>query len=174
MNIKKYATHSDFEPFGCEIVHTNYPSKENLVETCLENISPVSISSLNMDYKEFLSCDLVILLCSVFVGSISSSCFSRKLSIRGNKAYNFIHMAGAIDIPILAIPINGFTNHEQFMFYSNHFIIPEDELPNRLKEYNLNQNSKVIVFISDYSSWHYTQIAGSFRYILEELRKYEN
>ena len=174
MNIKKYATHSDFEPFGFGIVHTNYPPKENFVETCLENISPVSISSLNIDYKMFLECDLVILLCSVYVGSISTSCFSRKLSISGNKAYNFIHMAGVLDIPLLAIPINEFTNDEQCMFYPNHFIIPEDELQHRLKEYNLNQDSKVIVFISDYSSWHYIHIAGLFRYILEELRKYEN
>lgn len=174
MNIKKYATHSDFEGFGCETVYSTFPTKYTLAEACLENISLIHVNSLTLDYKEFLDCDLVILLCSVFVGITTGSCFSRKLSISDNKAYNFIHMAGALDIPLLAIPIEGFTNHEQCMFYPNHFIIPENELVHHLKKYNLNQDSKVIVFISSYFLTQYTHIAGSFQYILRELRKYEN
>lgn len=174
MNIKKYAVHSDLVGFGCEILYTLYPPKITLIEECLENISLIHIHNLRINYKEFLDCDLVILLCSTFVGSTSGSCFSRKLSIADSKAYNFIHAAGMLDIPLLAVSTNGFTNNEQCMFYPNHFIILEDELRNRLKEYNLNQDSKVIVFVSTNLYPNYTNTVSSFRYILKELEKYDN
>lgn len=174
MNIKKYASHSDFEGFGCEIVHTRYPQVYSLIEESLQEISPVNLNSLNLNYKEFLDCDLVIMFCKVFIGHTSKSVYSRKLCVNESAAYNFMFMAQALDIPLLAIPVNGFSNTEQLMFHPSHHIIPEDELSHRLKEYNLNQDSKVIVFIANYETTTYFYIASTFRYILKELEKYEN
>lgn len=174
MNIKKYASHSDFEGFGCEIVHTRYPQTYSFIEETLQGISPVHINSLSIDYKEFLDCDLVIIFCKVFVGHTSNSIYSRKLCINESNAYNFMFMAQALDIPLLAIPVNGFSNQEQLMFHHSHYIIPEDELVHRLKEYNLNQDSKVIIFIANYETSTYSYTARTLQYILKELKKYEN
>ena len=174
MNIKKYASHTNFEGFGCEIVHTKYPQKFSLVEESLQEISPVHINALSIDYKEFLDCDLVIMLCKVFVGYTSTSIYSRKLSVNEPAAYSFMFMAKALDIPLLAIPVNGFSKQEQLMFHPSHYIIPENELVHRLKEYNLNQDSKVIIFIANYETTTYSYTARTFQYILKELRKYEN
>lgn len=174
MNIKKYASHSDFKGFGCEMVNSKYPQVYSLVEEGLKEISPTHLTPLSISYREFLDCDLVIVICKVFVGQTSTSIFSRKLSINETPAYNFMFMAQALDIPLLAIPVNGFSNTEQLMFHPTHFIIPEDELHHRLKEYNLNQDSKVIIFIANYESTTYTYTASTFRYILKELEKYDN
>lgn len=149
MKIKKYASHSDFKGYGCEIVNSKYPQVYSLVEEGLQEISPTHLTPLSIDYREFLDCDLVIMICKVFVGQTSTSIFSRKLSINETPAYNFMFMAQALDIPLLAIPVNEFSNTEQLMFHPTHFIIPEDELHHRLKEYNLNKNSKVIVLIAN-------------------------
>ena len=174
MNIKKYASHSDFKRFGCEIVHHNYPHIYALVEESLQEISPVNLTSLSVDYKEFLDCDLVIMFCKVFIGHSSKSIYSQKLSVNESSAYNFMFMAKALDIPLLAIPVNGFSNHEQLMFHPNHNIITEYEISYWLKKYNLNQNSKIIVFIANYETTTFSNTARLFRYILGELRKYEN
>lgn len=144
MNIKKYASHSKFEGFGCEIVNNRYPQTYSPIEEILQGISPTCIPTLDIDYKEFLDCDLVILLCKVFIGYTGTSIFSQKLSVNESAAYNFMFMAHALDIPLLAIPVNGFSNQEQLMFHHSHYIIPEDELVHRLKEYNLNQDINVI------------------------------
>lgn len=174
MKIKKYASHSDFEGFGCEIVNSRYPLTYSFIEEILQGISPIYIPTLDIDYKEFLDCDLIIMLCKVFIGHTSTSIYSRKLSVNESAAYNFMFMAQALDIPLLAIPVNGFSNQEQLMFHPTHFIIPEDELHHRLKEYNLNKDSKVIVFIANYETTSYTYTASTFRYILKELEKYES
>ena len=174
MKIKKYASHSDFVGFGCEIVNSKYPQAYSIAEKGLQEISPTHLTPLSIDYREFLDCDLVIIICKVFVGQTSTSIFSRKLIINETPAYNFMFMAQALDIPLLAIPVNGFSNTEQLMFHPTHFIIPEDELHHRLKEYNLNKNSKVIVLIANYEATSYTYAAGTFRYILKELEKYDN
>lgn len=174
MKIKKYASHSDFEGFGCEIVNSRYPQTYSFIEEILQGISPIYIPTLDIDYKEFLDCDLIIMLCKVFIGHTSTSIYSRKLSVNESAAYNFMFMAQALDIPLLAIPVNGFSNQEQLMFHPTHFIIPEDELHHRLKEYNLNKDSKVIVFIANYETTSYTYTASTFRYILKELEKYES
>lgn len=174
MNIKKYASHSDFEGFGCEIVNSRYPQTYSFIEEILQGISPTCIPTLDIDYKEFLDCDLIIMLCKVFIGHTSTSIYSRKLSVNESAAYNFMFMAQALDIPLLAIPVNGFSNTEQLMFHPTHFIIPEDELHHRLKEYNLNQDSKVIIFIANHEITTYSYTARTFRYILRELEKYEN
>nr|DAV68870.1 MAG TPA: hypothetical protein [Caudoviricetes sp.] len=174
MKIKKYASHSDFKGFGCEIVNSKYPQVYSLVEEGLQEISPTHLTSLSINYSEFLDCDLVIMICKVFVGHTSTSIFSRKLSINETHAYNFMFMAQALDIPLLAIPVNGFSNDDQLMFHPTHFIIPEDELSYRLKEYNLNKDSKLIVFIANYEIYTYTYTASTFRYILRELEKYDN
>lgn len=174
MKIKKYASHSDFEGFGCEIVHTKYPQVYSLIEESLQEISPTNINALSIDYKEFLDCDLVIMFCKVFTGHTSNSIFSQKLSVNESAAYNFMFMAQALDIPLLAIPVNGFSNQEQLMFHPSHYIIPEDELVHRLKECNLNQDSKVIIFIANYETTTYSYTARTFRYILKELEKYES
>lgn len=174
MNIKKYASHSDFGGFECEIVHTKYPQVYSLIEESLQEISPTCIPTLNIDYKEFLDCDLVIVFCKVFTGHTSTSMFSRKLCVNDSTAYNFMFMAQALDIPLLAIPVNGFSNQEQLMFHHSHYIISEDELVHRLKEYNLNQDSKVIIFVANYETTAYSYTASTFRYILKELEKYEN
>lgn len=129
---------------------------------------------LSIDYREFLDCDLVIMICKLFVGQTSTSIFSRKLSINETPAYNFMFMAQALDIPLLAIPVNGFSNNDQLMFHPTHFIIPETELSYCLKEYNLNKDSKVIVFIANYEIHAYTYTASTFRFILRELEKYDN
>lgn len=144
MNIKKYASHSKFEEFGCEIVNNRYPQTYSSIEEILQGISPTCIPTLDIDYKEFLDCDLVILLCKVFIGYTGTSIFSQKLSVNESAAYNFMFMAHALDIPLLAIPVNGFSNQEQLMFHHSHYIIPEDELIHRLKEYNLNQDINTI------------------------------
>lgn len=60
------------------------------------------------------------------------------------------------------------------MFHPSHYIIPEDELVHRLKEYNLNQDSKVIIFIVNYETTTYSYTARTLQYILKELEKYEN
>lgn len=174
MKIKKYASHSDFEGFGCEIVNSRYPQTYSFIEEILQGISPVALPTLDINYKEFLDCDLVIMLCKVFIGHTSTSIYSRKLSVNESAAYNFMFMAQALDIPLLAIPVNGFSNQEQLMFHPTHFIIPEGELHHRLKEYNLNKDSKVIVFIANYETSSYTYTARTFRYILRELEKYES
>lgn len=174
MNIKKYASHSDFEGYGCEIVNYKYPQVYSLVEEGLQEISPTQLTPLSIDYKEFLDCDLVIMFCKVFIGHTGTSIFSRKLCVSESAAYNFMFMAQALDIPLLTIPVNGFSNQEQLMFHHSHFIIPEDELHHRLKEYNLNQDSKVIIFIANYETTTYSYTARTFRYILKELEKYES
>lgn len=174
MNIKKYASHSDFEGFGCEIVNSRYPQTYSFIEEILQGISPICIPTLNIDYKEFLDCDLVIMLCKVFIGHTGTSIFSRKSSVNESAAYNFIFMAQALDIPLLAIPVNGFSNQEQLMFHPSHYIISKDEIAYRLKECNLNQDSKVIIFIANHDTSTYTYTASTFRYILKELEKYEN
>ena len=174
MKIKKYASHSDFKGFGCEIINSKYPQVYSLVEEGLQAISPTHLTPLSIDYREFLDCELVIMICKVFVGQTSTSIFSRKLSINETSAYNFMFMAQALDIPLLAIPVNGFSNTEQLMFHPTHFIIPEGELHHRLKEYNLNKDSKVIVFIANYEIYTYTYTASTFRFILRELEKYDN
>lgn len=174
MNIKKYASHSDFIGYGCEIINSKYPQNYSLAEEGLQEISPTHLTPLDIDYKEFLDCDLVIMFCKVFIGYISNSIFSQKLSVNESAAYNFMFMAQALDIPLLAIPVNGFSNQEQLMFHHRHFIIPEDELVHRLKEYNLNQDSKVIIFIANYETTTYSYTARTFRYILKELEKYES
>ena len=84
------------------------------------------------------------MLCKVFIGYADTSIFSQKLSVNESAAYNFMFMAHTLDIPLLAIPVNGFSNQEQLMFHSSHYIIPEGELVHRLKEYNLNQDINVI------------------------------
>ncbi len=174
MNIKKYASHSDFEGFGCEIVHTKYPQVYSLIEESLQEISPVHINALSIDYKEFLDCDLVIMFCKVFVGHTSNSVYSRKLCVNEVAAYNFMLMAQALDIPLLAIPVNGFSNQEQLMFHPSHYIITEYELAYWLKEYNLNQDSKVIIFIANYETTTFSNTAFTFRHILKELENYDN
>ena len=174
MNIKKYASHSDFIRYGCEIVNSKYPQVYSLIEESLQEISPTCIPTLNIDYKEFLDCDLVIMLCKVFIGHTSTSMFSRKLCVNESAAYNFMFMAQALDIPLLAIPVNGFSNNEQLMFHPSHYIISEYEIAYRLKECNLNQDSKVIIFIANYETTTFSNTAGTFRYILKELEKYEN
>ena len=174
MNIKKYASNSDFEGFGCEIVNFKYPQNYSLAEEGLQEISPVGLPTLDINYKEFLDCDLVIMLCKVFVGHTGTSIHSRKLSVNESAAYNFMFMAQALDIPLLAIPVNGFSNQEQLMFHPNHYIISEYEIAYRLKECNLNQNSKVIIFIANHDTTTYTYTASTFRYILKELEKYDN
>lgn len=174
MKIKKYASHSDFIGFDCEIVNSKYPQIYSLVEEGLQEISPTILPMLDINYKEFLDCDLVIMLCKVFIRQISTSMYSRKLSVNESAAYNFMFMAQVLDIPLLAIPVNGFSNQEQLMFHPTHFIIPEDELHHRLKEYNLNKDSKVIVFIANYEITSHTHTASTFRYILKELEKYDN
>ena len=78
MNIKKYASHTDFEGFGCEIVNSRYPQVYSLIEESLQEISPTYIPTLTIDYKEFLDCDLVIMFCKVFIGHTGTSMFSRK------------------------------------------------------------------------------------------------
>lgn len=174
MNIKKYASHSDFKRFGCEIVHHKYPCIYSLVEESLQESSPINLTSLSIDYKEFLDCDLVIMFCKVFIGHSSKSLYSQKLSVNESSAYNFMFMAQALDIPLLAIPVNGFSNHEQLMFHSSHYIISEYEIAYRLKECNLNQDSKVIIFIANYETTTFSNTASTFRYILKELEKYDN
>lgn len=174
MNIKKYASHSDFKGFGCEIVNNRYPQTYSTIEEILQGISPTCIPTLDIDYKEFLDCDLIIMLCKVFIGHTGTSIFSQKLSVNESAAYNFMFMAHALDIPLLAIPVNGFSNKEQLMFHPSHYIIPEDELVHRLKEYNLNQDSKVIIFVANYETTIYSNTASTFRYILRELEKYDN
>lgn len=174
MNIKKYASHSNFKGFGCEIVHTRYPQTYSFIEEILQGISPTCIPTLDIDYKEFLDCDLVIMLCKVFIGHIGTSIFSQKLSVNESAAYNFMLMAHALDIPLLAIPVNGFSNQEQLMFHHSHYIIPEDELVHRLKEYNLNQDSKVVIFIANYETTTFSNTAFTFRHILKELENYDN
>lgn len=174
MNIKKYASHTDFEGFGCEIIHAIYLPMYSLVEESLQEISPTSLSTLDINYKEFLDCDLVIMICKVFTGHPSTSIFSQKLSINESSAYNFMFMAQALNIPLLAIPVNGFSNQEQLMFHPSHYIISEYEIAYRLKECNLNQDSKVIIFIANYETTTYTYAASTFRYILKELEKYDN
>ena len=174
MKIKKYASHSDFKGFGCEMVNSKYPLVYSFVEEGLQEISPTHLTPLSINYREFLDCDLVIVICKVFVGQTNTSIFSRKLSINESAAYNFMFIAQALDIPLLAIPVNGFSNQEQLMFHPSHYIIPEDELVHRLKEYNLNQDSKVIIFIANYESTTYTYTASTLRYILKELEKYDN
>lgn len=174
MNIKKYASHSDFIGYGCEIVNSRYPQTYSPIEEILQGISPTYIPTLDIDYKEFLDCDLIIMLCKVFIGHTSISIFSRKLSVNESAAYNFMFMAHALDIPLLAIPVNGFSNQEQLMFHPSHHIISEYEIAYRLKECNLNQDSKVIIFIANYESTTYSYTASTFRYILKELEKYEN
>lgn len=174
MNIKKYASHSDFEGFGCEIVNSRYPQTYSPIEEILQGISPTCIPTLDIDYKEFLDCDLIIMLCKVFIGHTGTSIFSQKLSVNESAAYNFMFMAHALDIPLLAIPVNGFSNKEQLMFHPSHYIIPEDVLVHRLKEYNLNQDSKVIIFIANYETTIYSNTVSTFRYILRELEKYDN
>lgn len=174
MNIKKYASHSKFKGFGCEIVNSRYPQTYSFIEEILQGISPTCIPTLNIDYKEFLDCDLVIILCKVFIGHTGTSIFSRKLSVNESAAYNFMFMAQALDIPLLAIPVNGFSNQEQLMFHPSHYIVTEYELAYRLKEYNLNQDSKVIIFIANYETTTFSNTAFTFRYILKELRKYED
>lgn len=174
MNIKKYASHSDFEGFGCEIVHAKYPQIYSLIEESLQEISPVHINSLSLNYKEFLDCDLVIMFCKVFVGHTSNSIYSRKLCVNESAAYNFMFMAKALDIPLLALPVNGFINVEQLMFHPSHYIVTEYELAYRLKEYNLNQDSKVIIFVANYETTTFSNTAFTFRYILKELEKYDN
>lgn len=67
MKIKKYASHSKFEGFGCEIVNNRYPQTYSPIEEILQGISPTCIPTLDIDYKEFLDCDLVIMLCKVFI-----------------------------------------------------------------------------------------------------------
>jgi len=163
MNIKKYASHSKFKGFGCEIVNNRYPQTYSSIEEILQGISPTSIPTLDIDYKEFLDCDLIIMLCKVFIGYTGTSIFSGKLSVNESAAYNFMFMAHALDIPLLAIPVNGFSNQEQLMFHHSHYIIPEDELVHRLKEYNLN-----------YETTTYSYTARTLQYILRELEKYEN
>lgn len=174
MNIKKYASHSDFKRFGCEIVHHEYPRIYSLVEESLQEISPVDLTSLSVDYKEFLDCDLVIMFCTVFIGHASKSLYSQKLSVNESSAYNFMFMAKALNIPLLAIPVNGFSNHEQLMFHPSHHIITEYELAYWLKKYNLNQDSKIIIFIANYETSTFSNTAGTFRYILKELENYDN
>lgn len=174
MNIKKYASHSDFEGFGCEIVHTKYPQIYSLVEESLQEIFPININSLSIDYKEFLDCDLVIMFCKVFVGHTSKSVYSQKLCVNESAAYNFMFMAQALDIPLLAIPVNGFSNREQLMFHPSHYIISEYEIAYHLKECNLNQDNKVIIFIANYETTTFSNTASTFRYILKELEKYDN
>lgn len=174
MNIKKYASHSDFKGFGCEIVNSRYLQTYSPIEEILQGISPTCIPTLDIDYKEFLDCDLVIMLCKVFVGHTGTSIYSQKLCINESAAYNFMFMAHALDIPLLAIPVNGFSNQEQLMFHHSHYIIPEDELVHRLKEYNLNQDSKVVIFIANYETTAYSYTARTLQYILKELEKYEN
>ncbi len=174
MNIKKYASHTDFEGFGCEIIHAIYLPMYSLVEESLQEISPTSLSTLDINYKEFLDCDLVIMICKVFTGHPSTSIFSQKLSINESSAYNFMFMAQALNIPLLAIPVNGFSNQEQLMFHPSHYIISEYEIAYRLKECNLNQDSKVIIFIANYETTTYTYAARTLQYILKELEKYEN
>ena len=174
MKIKKYVSYSDFIRFGCEIVNSKYTQIHSLVEEGLQEISPTNLPTLDINYKEFLDCDLVIILCKVFIGQAGTSMYTRKLSVNESAAYNFMFMAQALDIPLLAIPVNGFSNQEQLMFHPTHFIIPEDELHHRLKEYNLNKNSKVIVFIANYEITSYTHTASTFQYILKELEKYDN
>lgn len=173
MNIKKYASHSDFKGFGCEMVNSKYPQVYSLVEEGLKEISPTHLTPLSISYREFLDCDLVIVICKVFVGQTSTSIFSRKLSINETPAYNFMFMAQALDIPLLAIPVNGFSNTEQLMFHPTHFIIPEDELHHRLKEYNLNQDSKVLVYLADpiFASTSYEGKAT--KRIIKFLKNYE-
>lgn len=114
------------------------------------------------------------MLCKVFIGHTGTSIFSQKLSVNESAAYNFMFMAHALDIPLLAIPVNGFSNKEQLMFHPSHYIIPEDELVHRLKKYNLNQDSKVIIFVANYETTIYSNTASTFRYILRELEKYDN
>lgn len=174
MNIKKYASHSDFEGFGCEIVNSRYPQTYSPIEEILQEISPTCIPTLDIDYKEFLDCDLIIMLCKVFIGHTGTSIFSRKLCVNESAAYNFMLMAQALDIPLLAIPINGFSNQEQLMFHPSHYIISEYEIAYRLKECSLNQDSKVIIFIANYESTTYSYTAKTFQYILKELEKYDN
>lgn len=174
MNIKKYASHSDFEGFGCEIVNSRYPQTYSPIEEILQGISPTCIPTLDIDYKEFLDCDLIIVLCKVFIGHTGTSIFSRKLCVNESAAYNFMFMAHALDIPLLAIPVNGFSNQEQLMFHPSHYIISEYEIAYRLKECNLNQDSKVIIFIANYESTTYSYTAKTFQYILKELEKYDN
>lgn len=174
MNIKKYASHSKFKGFGCEIVNNRYPQTYSLIEEILQGISPTCIPTLDIDYKEFLDCDLVIMLCKVFIGHTSTSIFSQKLSVNESAAYNFMFMAHALDIPLLAIPVNGFSNQEQLMFHPSHYIITEYELAYRLKEYNLNQDSKVIIFIANYETTAFSNTAFTFRHILKELENYDN
>ena len=174
MNIKKYASHSDFKGFGYEIVNNRYPQTYSTIEEILQGISPTCIPTLDIDYKEFLDCDLIIMLCKVFIGNTGTSIFSQKLSVSESAAYNFMFMAHALDIPLLAIPVNGFSNKEQLMFHPSHYIIPEDELVHRLKEYNLNQDSKVIIFVANYETTIYSNTTSTLQYILKELEKYDN
>ena len=174
MNIKEYASHSDFKEFGCEIVNNRYPQTYSPIEEILQGISPTCIPTLDIDYKEFLDCDLIIMLCKVFIGHTGTSIFSQKLSVNESAAYNFMFMAHALDIPLLAIPVNGFSNKEQLMFHPSHYIISEDELVHRLKEYNLNQDSKVIIFVANYETTIYSNTTSILQYILKELEKYDN
>lgn len=174
MNIKKYASHTDFEGFGCEIIHAIYLPMYSLVEESLQEISPTSLSTLDINYKEFLNCDLVIMICKTFIGHPGTSIFSQKLSVNESAAYNFMFMAQALDIPLLAIPVNRFSNQEQLMFHPSHYIITEYELVHRLKEYNLNQDSKVIIFIANYETASFSNTVSTFRYLLKELEKYDN
>lgn len=173
MNIKKYASHSKFEGFGCEIVNNRYPQTYSPIEEILQGISPTCIPTLDIDYKEFLDCDLVIMLCKVFIGYTGTSIFSQKLSVNESAAYNFMFMAHALDIPLLAIPVNGFSNQEQLMFHPSHYIIPEDELVHRLKEYNLNQDSKVLVYLAEPIIMSASREGKVTKRIIKFLRNYK-
>jgi len=54
MNIKKYASHSKFKEFGCEIVNNRYPQTYSFIEEILQGISPTCIPTLDIDLLIFM------------------------------------------------------------------------------------------------------------------------